>query len=208
MAKDTKQHILEKSLVLFLQKGYNGVSMNDIVKATEMTKGAFYYYFDSKMQVFEEVVNYFYGNILDIGHNEYDTSSLKNFCNDIFEKQFKRLQIFEKQNLKPNEKQSLNQYFLIFDAISQMPTFRKKFNESDQSQLELWKKVINRAKKTKEITTTLSSEQIAKMFMYMGDGFGMGLILMNKNMTEMKQSLKNLKSLMDGLYQLLKNDAN
>lgn len=53
---DLKEHILETAQKLFLQKGFKGVTMNELVEAAGLTKGAFYHYFKSKEQVFEEVV--------------------------------------------------------------------------------------------------------------------------------------------------------
>ncbi len=41
-------HLLEKGLEIIWSKGYNGTSVNDIVKAAEVPKGSFYFYFDSK----------------------------------------------------------------------------------------------------------------------------------------------------------------
>lgn len=48
-----KQEILDAALQMFSEKGYEGTSINDIIKKVGVTKGAFYYYFSSK----EEVLN-------------------------------------------------------------------------------------------------------------------------------------------------------
>lgn len=40
--------LLEKGMEVLWSKGYNGTSVNDIVKAAEVPKGSFYFYFDSK----------------------------------------------------------------------------------------------------------------------------------------------------------------
>ena len=48
-----KQELLDTALQLFSEKGYEGTSINDIIKKVGVTKGAFYYYFSSK----EEVLN-------------------------------------------------------------------------------------------------------------------------------------------------------
>ncbi|WP_103070952.1 TetR/AcrR family transcriptional regulator [Aquimarina sediminis] len=41
-------YLLEKGMEIMWSKGYNGTSVNDIVKAAEVPKGSFYFYFDSK----------------------------------------------------------------------------------------------------------------------------------------------------------------
>ena len=48
-----KQELLDAALQLFSEKGYEGTSINDIIKKVGVTKGAFYYYFSSK----EEILN-------------------------------------------------------------------------------------------------------------------------------------------------------
>lgn len=53
---DSKEQILKIALLLFLQKGFKGVTMNEIVKMSEFSKGAFYHYFSSKEEVFKEVI--------------------------------------------------------------------------------------------------------------------------------------------------------
>jgi len=40
--------ILEKGIEILWSKGYNGTSVNDIVKSADVPKGSFYFYFDSK----------------------------------------------------------------------------------------------------------------------------------------------------------------
>ncbi|MCX2681397.1 TetR/AcrR family transcriptional regulator [Galbibacter sp. EGI 63066] len=46
--KEKSDYLLEKGLDILWHKGYNGTSVNDIVKAADVPKGSFYFYFDSK----------------------------------------------------------------------------------------------------------------------------------------------------------------
>ncbi len=66
IAKDgevRKQELIDAALDLFADKGYDNTSINDIIDKVGVTKGAFYYYFKSKEQVLDEIVEKF---------NEYD----------------------------------------------------------------------------------------------------------------------------------------
>lgn len=47
-AERTRAAILEAAAVAFAEGGYDGVSMNDLVRASGLTKGAFYFHFPSK----------------------------------------------------------------------------------------------------------------------------------------------------------------
>ena len=61
---DTKSRIMETTFKLFLKKGFNNVSLNEIIKESGITTGGFYYHFDSKDTLLVEVIkkyifNYF-----------------------------------------------------------------------------------------------------------------------------------------------------
>ena len=51
----TRQNIIEKSLRLFCVKGYYNTSINDILKATGLTKGGLYGHFPSKEDIWYSV---------------------------------------------------------------------------------------------------------------------------------------------------------
>jgi len=50
-AERTKQTIIESSAALFNQKGYAGTSMDDIMRATSLSKGGLYSHFNSKEEI-------------------------------------------------------------------------------------------------------------------------------------------------------------
>ena len=54
---ETHQTIMNTAQQLFATKGYNGTSMNDIVKASGASKGAIYNHFESKEQLFMALLN-------------------------------------------------------------------------------------------------------------------------------------------------------
>jgi len=51
-----KERILETSLELFAQRGYEGVSVSDIAGALGLTKGALYRHFASKRAIFDSIL--------------------------------------------------------------------------------------------------------------------------------------------------------
>ena len=52
-AKETVARIINASLRLFKEKGFDNTSMQDIVTASEMSKGAIFYHFKSKEEIFD-----------------------------------------------------------------------------------------------------------------------------------------------------------
>ncbi len=53
----TKKKLLDIAYELFLSKGYEETSVEDIMKKAQIAKGTYYYYFDSKEQMLEEVID-------------------------------------------------------------------------------------------------------------------------------------------------------
>ena len=53
-AEKTRNYIIETSAVLFNQKGFSGTSMQDIMKATHLSKGALYGHFQDKDEIATE----------------------------------------------------------------------------------------------------------------------------------------------------------
>lgn len=53
--EETRSRILAAAAAAFAERGYAGTSMNELVRATGLTKGAFYFHFDSKEDLALEV---------------------------------------------------------------------------------------------------------------------------------------------------------
>ena len=48
---ENRQHIIDQATLLFRQKGYSATSINEIISACGVTKGALYHHFPSKEQL-------------------------------------------------------------------------------------------------------------------------------------------------------------
>ncbi len=55
----TREKILEVSLELFSQRGYSAVSIRDICKCVGIKESSVYYHFESKQNIFDELLNQF-----------------------------------------------------------------------------------------------------------------------------------------------------
>ena len=56
----TRENFLRAAEALFIEKGYDGVSVNDIAIAAGTTKGHIYYYFRDKRQLFDSVLEEYF----------------------------------------------------------------------------------------------------------------------------------------------------
>lgn len=55
----SKENLIECAARLFLQKGYNATGINDILNSAGLSKGSFYFYFDSKKDLAMGVAEYY-----------------------------------------------------------------------------------------------------------------------------------------------------
>ncbi len=63
-ADRTRQYIIEKTAPVFNTKGYAGTSINDLMKATRLSKGSIYGNFENKDQVALAAFDYNFGKVL------------------------------------------------------------------------------------------------------------------------------------------------
>ena len=54
---ERKQELLRIAYNMFLSKGYDNTSIDDIINEAQIAKGTYYYYFESKEATLEEVIN-------------------------------------------------------------------------------------------------------------------------------------------------------
>lgn len=54
---ERKKELVKKAYELFITKGYENTSVDEIIASAGIAKGTYYYHFESKEQILEEVVN-------------------------------------------------------------------------------------------------------------------------------------------------------
>jgi TetR/AcrR family transcriptional regulator, transcriptional repressor for nem operon len=200
---NTKQHILKVSFRLFLQKNFKEVTMQEIVKETGLSKGAFYHYFNSKEALFFEVVENFYLSEEINNYDKLDKTSLKKF----YLSYVTNLQTFidflkSAFDLDENldKESNINYFTLIFDALGRFPNFKQKMEEIQTKELNIWLEVIESAIKKNEIKTKMQSKYIARMFFYSIDATFIQFILQGK----LSDAISEIKNLWDNFYKQLK----
>ncbi|WP_426348978.1 TetR/AcrR family transcriptional regulator [Alloiococcus sp. CFN-8] len=196
--KNTKEHILNVTFKLFLQKSFKEVTLKEIVEETGLSKGAFYHYFTSKEQLFLELVNNVFSSVLDVPYDRFNKESLYHFYIDYIN--------YYVENLKENNMSgegsapSFNYISLIFDAIKLFPDFQERLQKSKGVQLISWMNIIQAARQKGEIDSPMSDEQIANMFINTSSGVEMHSIFRGSN----EDIGKTLLCLWDGFYQEIK----
>lgn len=193
-AKKTKQDILEKSLPLFLEKGFKAVTMNDILKATGLSKGGFYHHFQSKEAMFSELVDTLLVSIVQVPYEDFNKDSLYNFYFDYI------------KHVSGNDLNSsfsvdnMNFTRMIYDAIKLIPDFENRLNAIRQAEESSWNEVVKHAKENGEISSKISDEMITRLFISSSKG-----LHYDPSLTHEGDDIKTqLMEMWDELYNSLK----
>lgn len=199
---ESKEHILVTSLRLFLQKNFKEVTMKQIVEETGMSKGAFYHYFSSKEQVFEEVIQHFFRDMMSVDFSKIPFHSLKQFYTEILTESENRRKKSVKMIGGSNKELpfTTNLYYLIFDAMKILPGFKETLLAYQKEEIKAWTARVKHARENGEIKSEMSDIQLAKLFIYTGDGVGISRIIEDNS----SKIVIELKPLWDGLYKTIK----
>lgn len=191
---DSKKQILQTALKLFLKSPYKEVSLRDIVNQIGLTKGAFYHYYTSKEDLFEEAAKYFYSSVIITDYNNFPKTSLKKF----YEYYLDTLQQHDEFDEIEGD---MNFFNFISEASKRIPQFMEIHKAQRKKELWAWSGIIETSKRNKEIKSNIPNEELAKMFLNMSDGISMNRAISQKDGME---SLQEVKKDWDNLYSLLK----
>lgn len=162
---DTRELIIQKSFVLFLKNGIKEVSINEIIRSCNLSKGAFYHYFESKEQVYMEVLNRFFFSYFKKQNVYYSVDlPLK-----------EKLERFERSFLVPYKEiagllkaDQLTTYFrFLFQAASNYETIRKRVNIHFYRKGYYLYQILETAKEVGEIRSDIDSEIAARQLLTM-----------------------------------------
>lgn len=72
----TKNALLEAGIQIMQEKGYSNTGIQEVLEATKVPKGSFYYYFDSKEDFALQIINYFETSCLEHLRAFFDNRAL------------------------------------------------------------------------------------------------------------------------------------
>ena len=198
---DSKEHILRTSFSLFLHKSFKEVTISEIVTVTGLSKGAFYHYFESKEQLFIEVINTFYFKKMVIDFDTLSKNSLWDFYHEYVKQLKKTADNFKEYMNSSDTESNINYLIMMFDALKLFPGFGDKIHELQKKELDAWTSIINRSRMNGEFSSPMSDDQIARMFVYSNDGISLHLLL-NGDLNTFDQEML---ALWDNFYKELKD---
>lgn len=162
---DTRELIIQNSFILFLKNGIKEVSINEIIKSCDLSKGAFYHHFESKEQVYMEVLNRFF----------FFYFRKQNVFYSVDMSLVEKLERFERSFLGPYEEiagllqaNQLTTYFrFLFQAASNYEALRKRINIHFYRKGYYLYQILETAKEVGEIRSDIDSEIAARQLLTM-----------------------------------------
>lgn len=194
--EDSRIYITQTALALFLEKSYKAVTFQELMEKTGFSKGAFFYYFKNKQQIFEAAIDLYVDQFATVDFTQLSSSSLRDFLDAYFPEARKVRDRF----LAPELTFAANHYSLLFEALRIIPDYRSKINRHEDTVLAAWVKVIAAARHNQEITSVLPDEQLARLFIDMGHGIVIQLIMADNTVALEKE----VSAAWNNLYQLIK----
>ena len=146
----TKERIIEEAFKLFLNHNYEKVSISDLEQAVGKTRGAIFYFFKNKEELFNEVI--------DTYMIKTQNPSIKFVIDDNISLEQFICQYINGINTTMSKMLSLSVvniykgYFSLYLQASRIyPNFAEIMTKNSVEETNLWEKVITRAVQTKEI---------------------------------------------------------
>ena len=116
LANTKKEKIIDAAIDEFTVSGYEGASINMIIKNANISRGSFYTYFNDKEDIFRYVMHFFMGNAV-----EFIVNTLKEAKGDIIEMSIKLYDTYEDCKAK-----NTNEKFGLVDSVMEsFFTFKK-----------------------------------------------------------------------------------
>jgi AcrR family transcriptional regulator len=174
-----RERLLESAKILFSQRGYYATSVEDIVESAGLSKGAFYFYFKSKEELFKILVEEMHLNIMkrlenflerDLPLEDALIEHAKVFLEDIY------------------QNRHIAQIFL-FQLVGTNEEFRELYYTKVSHLRELLAKMVDRAIQRGEITYK-NAENIVNLYA----GF-LRMLVLEYVFKEKEPDLERVKSL-------------
>lgn len=172
--KDTKDLILKTAYNMFLYNNYEAVTINSIIKAAGLTKGALYHYYISKEELFKAVVDkYMIENSTDIS---VEFLTLKEFIQYMIDLNKRKLTNLIVENPNPHHEVPLNYLSITLAALHYYPNFIKKGVGFYRNQVGRWENSLKKAIENGEIRDDIDIDATTALFLNIGSGTGWNMI--------------------------------
>lgn len=195
----TEHEILGTAFDLFLEKGFSEVSTNELIRAAGLTKGGFYYYFKSREELDQRVVETYIRpfftkpveKMQEIWEGKRKDISTEELIWNCF---FMPQRFVNFQNALGREIIFRNYYFLLYESMKKFPEVEGYFKEFNHKKGKMLYQILERGRNRGEITKTIDLENYVTMILAMQDGI-MALKVLDDGIDD-EEKYKNIQNQM------------
>jgi AcrR family transcriptional regulator len=200
MPETTKQKILDASLQMFMQVGFENTYMDDVALNAGVTKPAIYYYFKDKQALFEAAAAQFLDQMAQMMSPDGEVSApLQGLLVAIFGSLPEWLDHYQSMSGIHDRTSLLRSQVFIYDAMTRIPDFRSAFAALYRNSRQLLQRACEEAAHRGEIRPAMDLSTLGILINAMIEG----LLLMA--MVDPQMDLKKLGHTgADTLWRMLK----
>lgn len=198
MKRDTKTVIIRTAYLLFLEKGYDAVSVSMIQEAADIGRATMYHYFKSKQALFEAVMTMTF-EVAKVEEQKCDTDGLllSTYIAQRIEKAKKSME----HSPLPKTIGMLNYFILNFQALELNPDLAEQGDEIHRLEVNRWEQIIRNSVDQGEILKQTDVEKTARLFMNVRHGVGVTSTLK----TSMAASIDCIDEMYQFIFSLIRS---
>ncbi|MEJ2598375.1 MAG: TetR/AcrR family transcriptional regulator [Anaerolineales bacterium] len=168
---DTKQKILDVSLQLFMQVGFENTYMDEVAQKAGVTKPAIYYYFKDKQALFEAAAQQFLSQLEQMMSPEgEEIPPLEELLDVIFGSLPEWLGRYQKMSGIDDRTSLLRSQVFIYDAMTRLPDFRSAFATLYHNSAQLLQRACGEATREGEIRPAIDIPTVSILINSMIEG--------------------------------------
>jgi AcrR family transcriptional regulator len=168
---DTKQKILDVSLQLFMQVGFENTYMDEVAQKAGVTKPAIYYYFKDKQALFEAAAQQFLSQLEQMMSPEgEEIPPLEELLDVIFGSLPEWLGRYQKMSGINDRTSLLRSQVFIYDAMTRLPNFRSAFATLYHNSAQLLQRACEEATRKGEIRPAIDIPTVSILINSMIEG--------------------------------------
>ena len=171
----TEHEILEMAFDMFLEKGFSEVSTNEIIREAGLTKGGFYYYFKSRedldQRVVERFIHPFFTKPVEKMQEVWNGKKQDIPTGELLWHGFFMPQRFVNfQKAVDKDVAFRNFYFLLYESMKKFPEVNDYFKGLNIKRGEMLHRILERGQMRGEVTKEIDLENYVTMILAMQDG--------------------------------------
>lgn len=206
--KQNRKEILKTIFKLFLTRHYEDVSYDDMIKATNISKGGLYHYAPNKIELFRLVVDTFFLDLIKVeddimiktsGSDKFALHDFLMSYASFLHKRFCHIQDFLQLSVDETARAFS---FFILNSQRYHPSFYEKYLSLEAREKELIKNVLLIAEKNGEIKNNMNLLLVSDMFYNSYSG-----LLFYSSFHPTDDFEKKLLMLFENVYSLIKVDS-